>query len=133
MLAAASAVALAEPSEKEVRRAYLDFLYDFVALQGDFVDPACSLEGQGCSVHLLDVRRSYRLVSFRKVGCHPEEAAGFACSFEVNVSCTWTAKVAPDPAVADLYCEPVFNKVSTLVARISYSRDGWTITRFLQG
>lgn len=128
-----SARDLVEPSEKELRGAYLDFLHDFVASQGEFVDPACALDGAGCTVRLLDVRRTYRLVSFKKIACQPAEAAGFVCRFDVKVACAWTSNVPADPAVADLYCEPVFNKVSSLVARVSYSGDGWVIARFLQG
>lgn len=125
--------ALVEPSDKELRRAYIDFLYDFVAIHGDFVDPGCSLEGAGCAVRLLDVRRDYRLVTFKKKACHPTEPAGFACSFETTVTCKYTTKTSPGPMVADLYCDPVFNKSSTYVAQLEITPEGWLITRFLEG
>lgn len=131
---AVAADALTEPTEKELRRAYLDFLYDFVAIQGEFVDPGCSLEGAaGCTVRLLDIRRDYRLVAFKKRKCHSTEPTGFACSFEARVTCRYTASTKPDAAVADLYCDPVFNKTSTFVAQLDYTADGWLITRFLEG
>lgn len=131
---AVAAGALTEPTEKELRRAYLDFLYDFVAIQGEFVDPGCSLEGAaGCTVRLLDIRRDYRLVAFKKSKCHSTEPTGFACSFEARVTCRYTASTKPDAAVADLYCDPVFNKTSTFVAQLDYTADGWLITRFLEG
>ena len=124
---------LAEPTEKELRRAYLDFLYDFVAIQGEFVDPGCSLEAAGCSVRLLDIRRDYRLVAFKKTACHATEPTGFACSFEARVTCSYTAKTPPNAAVADLYCDPVFNKTSTYVAQLEFTPEGWLISRFLEG
>lgn len=131
--AIAAGTGLAEPTEKELRRAYLDFLYDFVAIQGEFVDPGCSLEAAGCSVRLLDIRRDYRLVAFKKTACHATLSTGFACSFEARVTCSYTAKTKPSAAVADLYCDPVFNKTSTYVAQLDYTPDGWLISRFLEG
>ncbi|MFO1155579.1 MAG: hypothetical protein U1E43_01835 [Rhodospirillales bacterium] len=132
--AAGSGAGLAEPTEKELRHAYLDFLYDFVAIQGEFVEPGCSLESAvGCSVRLLDIRRDYRLVAFKKTACHATEPTGYACSFEARVTCSYTAKTKPSADVADLYCGPVFNKTSTYVAQLDYTQDGWLISRFLEG
>lgn len=132
--AIAASPGLTEPTEKELRRAYLDFLYDFVAIQGEFVDPGCSLEAAaGCSVRLLDIRRDYRLVAFKKTACHATEPTGFACSFEARVTCKYTANTKPSADVADLYCDPVFNKTSTYVAQLDYTPDGWLISRFLEG
>jgi len=135
LLGAAEACAsgLTEPSEKELRQAYLDFLYDFVAVHGDFVDPGCNLAAAGCTVQMLDVRRDYRLTAFKKKACHPSEPAGFVCSFEATVACKFTAKGASRSDVADLYCEPVFNKSSTFVAQVEVTSEGWLITRFLEG
>ena len=131
--AGVDASGVTEPSEKELREAYLDFLYDFVAIHGDFIDPGCSLAKAGCSVRMLDVRRDYRLAAFKKKACHPTEPAGFACSFEAPVTCKYSTKGTPPPDVADLYCEPVFNKSSTLIAQLEVTADGWLITRFLEG
>lgn len=131
--ASSAAHELTEPSEKELRQAYLDFLYDFVAIHGDFIDPGCSLAGAGCAVRMVDVRRDYRLAAFKKKACHPAEPAGFVCSFEATVTCKFTAKGASRPDVADLYCEPVFNKSSTFVAQLEVTADGWLLTRFLEG
>ena len=124
---------LSEPSEKELRQAYLDFLYDFVSIHGDFVDPGCKLSGAGCTVQMLDVRRDYRLTAFKENACHPSEPAGFVCSFEATVLCKFSAKGASRSDVADLYCEPVFNKSSTFVAQLEVTNEGWLITRFLEG
>lgn len=127
------AAVLTEPTEKELRQAYLDFLYDFVMIHGELVDPSCNLAGAGCAVRLLDVRRDYRLGAFKKTSCHPTEPTGFACSFEATVSCKYVTKTPTAPEVADLYCEPVFNKSSTYVAQLEMTADGWLITRFLEG
>lgn len=124
---------LIEPTEKELRQAYLDFLYDFVAIHGEMMDPGCSLAGAGCSVQLLDVRRDYRMTAFKKKACHPTEPVGFACSFEATVTCRYTTKVPTASDVADLYCEPVFNKSSTYIAQLEVTSEGWLITRFLEG
>ena len=79
------------------------------------------------------MRRDYRLTAFRKKACHPTEPTGFACSFEATVTCKYTTKTPPGPLVADLYCDPVFNKTSTYVAQLEITTDGWLITRFLEG
>ena len=133
VVAEAGASGLTEPSEKDLRQAYLDFLYDFVAIHGDFVDPGCKLAGSGCAVQMLDVRRDYRLTAFKKKACHPSEPAGFVCSFEATVTCKFSTKGASRSDVADLYCEPVFNKSSAFVAQLEVTSEGWLITRFLEG
>jgi hypothetical protein len=127
------AQALTEPGEADMRRAYVAYLQQFLTTQGQVLDPACNIARNGCSVALLDTRRDYRLKEFRKQACHPEQPAGFACSFQANVTCTYSSKGKPNPLVADLYCGPLLNKTSSYTAVFEYARGSWVLSRFTQG
>jgi hypothetical protein len=133
IFACAEAHALAEPEEQELRRMYADHLQQFIASQGELTDPSCNVSAKGCSVRLLDSRRDYRLVAFKKKGCHVAPPAGFTCSFEARVTCDYLLQGKPAPEVADLYCGPLFNKISTYTALVEYGDRGWAIARFVPG
>ena len=124
---------LEEPAQDELRRAYIGHLREFLVAQGNLAESGCNLAGKGCSVLLLDTRRDYRLVGFRKTACLAAVPAGFVCSFEAHVSCAYSAKGRPNPSATDLYCGPLFNKTSSYTALLEYGETGWAISRFVQG
>ena len=61
--------ALVEPDEREMRGAFVEFLQESIVSQGSLTDRACNIGAKGCSVVLLDMRRDYRLVTFKKREC----------------------------------------------------------------
>jgi hypothetical protein len=124
--------ALVEPDEREMRTAYVSFMHDSLASQGQLADPRCDL-AKGCSVQLLDMRRDYRLVSFKKRGCRPSGDTMFVCRFEANITCVYLTEGKPDPQVQDLYCGPLYNKTSTYTALFHYQAPGWILYKFVQG
>jgi hypothetical protein len=125
--------ALVEPSEREMRGAYLSFLKESLTAQGKFADPNCDLAVKGCSVVLLDMRRDYRLAGFKKRECRASGDTAFVCRFDANVSCAYLSAGKPNPVVADLYCGPLYNKTSVFTALFHYQAPGWVIQRFVSG
>jgi hypothetical protein len=125
--------ALLEPSEREMRGAYLSFLKESLAAQGKFANPDCDLATKGCSVVLLDMRRDYRLAGFKKRECRAGGITAFVCRFDVKVTCVYLSQGKPNPIVADLYCGPLYNKTSVFTALFHYQAPGWVIQRFVSG
>jgi hypothetical protein len=125
--------ALVEPSEREMRGAYLSFLKESLATQGAFANPNCDLAAKGCSVVLLDMRRDYRLAGFKKRECRVSGNTAFVCRFDANVTCAYLSQGKPNPHVADLYCGPLYNKTSVFTALFHYQAPGWIIQRFVSG
>lgn len=125
--------ALVEPSEAEMRAAYIDDFQKSMSAQGRLANPGCNLAVKGCSVVLLDMRRDYRLIGFKKKKCHPVEPTGFACAFQANVSCAYSAGGKANPYVTDIYCGPLTNKTSSFIAIFTFVQRAWVIDRFVQG
>lgn len=133
LLAASPSHALVEPEEREMRGAFVAFLKESLVSQGAFADGACNVGGKGCSVVLLDMRRDYRLISFKKRDCRIAGDTAFVCRFDAKVTCAYSADGKPRPDVADLYCGPLYNKTSAYTAMFHYQAPGWVIQRFVSG
>jgi hypothetical protein len=133
LLVASPSRALVEPDEREMRGAYVLFLKDSLASQGKFADPNCNVAAKGCSVVLLDMRRDYKLVAFKKRECRTAGNTVFVCLFDAKVTCVYSAQGKPNPDVADLYCGPLYNKTSAYTALFHYQAPGWVIQQFVQG
>lgn len=132
-LAAAPSHALVEPEEREMRGAFVTFLKESLVSQGALANSACDVGGKGCSVVLLDMRRDYRLVAFKKRDCRVAGDTAFVCRFDAKVTCAYLADGKPKPEVADLYCGPLYNKTSAYTAMFHYQAPGWVIQRFVSG
>ena len=130
-LAASPSHALVEPEEREMRGAFVTFLKESLVSQGALADSACNVGGKGCSVVLLDMRRDYRLISFKKRECRVAGDTAFVCRFDAKVACAYSADGKPRPDVADLYCGPLYNKISVYTAMFHYQAPGWVIQRFV--
>ncbi len=132
-LAAAPSHALVEPEEREMRGAFVTFLKESLVSQGALANSACDVGGKGCSVVLLDMRRDYRLVAFKKRDCRVAGDTAFVCRFDAKVTCAYLVDGKPKPEVADLYCGPLYNKTSAYTAMFHYQAPGWVIQRFVSG
>jgi hypothetical protein len=125
--------ALVEPDEREMRGAFVFFLRESMASQGQLVDPKCHLSMKGCAVRPLDMRRDYRLAGFKKRVCRPAGDTAFVCRFEARVTCAYFTQNKRNPQVADLYCDPLCNETSTCTAQFHYQAPGWVVQKFVQG
>lgn len=132
-LAASPSHALVEPEEREMRGAFVAFLKESLVSQGALANSACDVGGKGCSVVLLDMRRDYRLVAFKKRDCRVAGDTAFVCRFDAKVTCAYLVDGKPKPEVADLYCGPLYNKTSAYTAMFHYQAPGWVIQRFVSG
>lgn len=94
-LAAAPSHALVEPEEREMRGAFVTFLKESLVSQGALANSACDVGGKGCSVVLLDMRRDYRLVAFKKRDCRVAGDTAFVCRFDAKVTCAYLADGKP--------------------------------------
>ena len=101
-----------------MRGAFVAFLKELLVSQGAFADGACNVGGKGCSVVLLDMRRDYRLISFKKRDCRIAGDTAFVCRFDAKVTCAYSADGKPRPDVADLYCGPLYNKTSAYTRHV---------------
>ena len=126
-LAAAPSHALVEPEEREMRGAFVTFLKELLVSQGALANSACDVGGKGCSVVLLDMRRDYRLIAFKKRDCRVAGDTAFVCRFDAKVTCAYLVDGKPKPEVADLYCGPLYNKTSAYTAMFHYQAPGWVI------
>lgn len=122
-----------EPTEKELKAAYAEQVRKTLATEGNLNDSNCRIDGKGCTVSLLDMRRSYQLSSFHKRSCYPETGGDFVCSFDAHLHCTYFSSGRAQPYVADLYCGPLANKTSTYTASLFWHRNTWVIRKFVQG
>ena len=86
-----------------MRGAFVTFLKESLVSQGALADSACNVGGKGCSVVLFDAK----------------------------VACAYSADGKPRPDVADLYCGPLYNKISVYTAMFHYQAPGWVIQRFV--
>lgn len=125
--------ALVEPDEREMRGAFVEFLQESIVSQGSLTDRACNVGAKGCSVVLLDMRRDYRLVTFKKRDCRIAGDTAFVCRFDAKVTCVYFTNGKRRPDVADLYCGPLYNKTSAYTALFHYQAPGWVIQRFVSG
>lgn len=132
-LIASPSHALVEPDEREMRGAYVAFLQESIVSQGSLTDRACNIGAKGCSVVLLDMRRDYRVVAFKKRECRIAGDTAFVCRFDAKVTCAYSSEGKPKPDVADLYCGPLYNKTSAYTALFHYQAPGWVIQRFVSG
>jgi hypothetical protein len=125
--------ALVEPDEREMRGAFVSFLQESVVSQGQLVDPKCNLSTKGCSVRLLDMRRDYRLAGFKKRVCRPAGDTAFGVPLRGKGDLRLLHTGQAQPQVADLYCDPLYNKTSTYTAQFNYQAPGWVVQKFVQG